>query len=73
MGSSADTKPNMTYTPRPPRVGGKARIHGLQAKPQYNGRIGVVCSFDAQYQRWKLRVDGDELLIKAANLTAVPA
>ena len=46
----------------PLRDGSRVRIEGLQAKPEMNGRTGVVRgAFDAQSERWTVEVTADEL------------
>ena len=54
------------------------RIEGLQAKPEMNGRTGVVCgAFNAQSGRWTVEVAADEVgpayvgSIRAANLCVI--
>ena len=56
------------------------RIEGLQAKPEMNGRTGVVRgAFDAQSGRWTVEVAADEVApaslgtFRPANLTLLPA
>ena len=49
-------------------------IHGLKAKPEYNGKTGRLMSWDENKERWsvQLRVEGIELQIalRAVNLQA---
>ena len=41
--------------------GSRVRITGLQAKPQHNGRTGVVCgAFDQESGRWSVEVDASD-------------
>ena len=56
------------------------RIEGLQAKPQHNGRTGIVCSaLNQESGRWAVEVDASavgpafRLAILPANLTLLPA
>jgi hypothetical protein len=60
--------------------GSRVRIKGLQAKPEMNGRRGVVRgAFDAQSGRWTVEVAADEAgaaclgTFRPANLTLLPA
>ena len=58
------------------QAGSRVRIDNLHAKPQYNGRNGVVCgAFDHDSGRWTVDVEASDagpafqLLIRSANLT----
>jgi len=60
--------------------GSRVRIEGLQAKPQHNGRTGIVCSaFNPENGRWVVEVDASaagpafRIAILPANLTHLPA
>jgi hypothetical protein len=60
--------------------GSRVRIEGLQAKPQMNGRTGVVCSaFDEKTGRWTVDVTADgakpacRCSFRAANLRLIPS
>ena len=50
--------------------GGTAFIHGLKAKPEFNGKVAKLISFDVKSQRWNVTSDGTVLALKAQNLTA---
>jgi hypothetical protein len=59
--------------------GSRVRIEGLQAKPEMNGRTGVVCSvFDQQSGRWMVAIDANDagpafqISIRPANLILLP-
>jgi hypothetical protein len=59
--------------------GSRVRITGLQAKPQHNGRTGVVCgAFDQESGRWSVEVDASDagpafqISIRPSNLTILP-
>jgi hypothetical protein len=60
--------------------GSRVRIDGLQAKPQHNGRTGVVCgAFDAESGRWTVAVDASDaagpafqISIRSTNLVLLP-
>ena len=61
---------------KPLQHGSRVRIAGLQAKPQHNGRTGVVCSgFDQESGRWTVAVDASDagpafqIAIRPANLS----
>ena len=54
-------------------VGAAVKLHSLQAKPELNGRSGlIVTALDTETGRFGVRVDGIDkpLALKAANLTA---
>ena len=54
-------------------VGAAVKLHSLQAKPELNGRSGlIVTALDTETGRLGVRVDGIDkpLALKAANLTA---
>jgi len=62
--------------------GSRVRIENLHAKPQYNGRNGVICgAFHHSSGRWPVNVDTSDLgfvadgllLIRSANLTLLPS
>ena len=60
--------------------GSRVRIENLHAKPQFNGRNGVVCgAFDHDSGRWTVDVEASDagpafqLLIRSANLTLLPS
>ena len=60
--------------------GSRVRIAGLQAKPQHNGRTGIVCGeFNHESGRWAVEVDASvagpafRLAILPANLTLLPS
>jgi hypothetical protein len=62
------------------RDGSRVRIEGLQAKPQMNGRTGVVYSaFDEKTGRWTVDVTADSARpacrcsFRAANLRLIPS
>jgi hypothetical protein len=88
--SSAQSAPPPSYpeaaalSPAPAAAtlqqGSRVRIEGLQAKPQHNGRTGVVCSaFNQESGRWAVEMDASavgpafRLAILPANLTLLPA
>ena len=57
----------------------RVRIEGLLAKPQHNGRTGVVCgAFDAESGRWTVAVDASDagpafqISIRSTNLVPLP-
>jgi WD40 repeat protein len=59
--------------------GSRVRITGLQAKPQHNGRTGVVCgAFDQESGRWTVEVDASDAgpafqgFFRPSNLTILP-
>jgi hypothetical protein len=59
--------------------GSRVRIEGLQAKPQHNGRLGVVCGgFDDKSGRWTVAVDASDagpafqISIRPTNLAMLP-
>ena len=55
-----EDSPSLSTSPL--RDGSRVRIKGLQAKPEMNGRTGVVRgAFDAQSGRWTVEVTADEL------------
>ena len=39
--------------------GARVELHGLQKAPELNGKSGVVERWDAQQERWQVRIDGD--------------
>lgn len=52
----------------------RVRIKGLQAKPEYNGRVGLAKLFDRTAQRYGVELEGDQagtLKVKEANLELV--
>ena len=50
-------------------LGERVRVHGLQAKPEYNGEAGRVYSFDHERGRAGVHLDsGPGLWIKPNNL-----
>lgn len=51
-------------------AGGTAVIHGLQAKPEFNGKVANLLSFDVAKQRWNVNSGGVVLALKAQNLVA---
>lgn len=51
-------------------AGGTAVIHGLQAKPELNGKVANLLSFDVAKQRWNVNSGGVVLALKAQNLAA---
>ncbi len=62
------------------QAGSRVRIENLHAKPQCNGRNGVVCgAFDHDSGRWTVDVEASDagpafqLLIRSANLTLLPS
>jgi hypothetical protein len=59
--------------------GSRVRIAGLQARPQLNGRTGVVCgAFDHESGRWTVEIDASDaepvfqISIRTANITLLP-
>ena len=51
------------------RAGDRVGLHSLQAKPQYNGKSGVLVAFNAESGRWEVDLDGGGSLdVKEANL-----
>ena len=70
-GDTTWVKPEM---PKAIGVGDEVEIHGLQAKPQYNGCRAQVEGFDAEKDRYTVRCVNEEdtvLALKATNLTIV--
>jgi len=59
------------------RKGDKVKIHGLQSKPMWNGKIGEVAgAFSRKKKRWPVEVMEDDkkcrkVLLKASNLSLV--
>ncbi len=60
--------------------GSRVRIEGLKAKPELNGRFGVIIGqFNEESGRWTVRVDADgdkaacQLAVKPENLSSVAA
>ncbi len=60
--------------------GSRVRIEGLQAKPELNGRTGVVCGAISQESgRWTVQIDADGARVacrgafRAANLQVIPS
>ena len=53
-----------------PLSGRRARIDGLQGRPEFNGRSCVVGRFDAAKGRYEVAVEGAnfQMLLKPANL-----
>ena len=56
--------------PTPDLSGHRVRIEGLQARPELNGRCGVVGRFDAAKRRYAVAVEGEAgaVLLKPASL-----
>jgi hypothetical protein len=57
--------------------GSRVRIEGLQAKPQFNGRMGVVCAFNQETGRWTVDLGADGAkpacrgMFRSANLRLI--
>ncbi len=53
-------------------VGLRVRLVGLVARPEYNGRLGTVVSFNAESERYSVRLDDGpvELALKRSSLEA---
>ncbi len=55
-------------------LGKRVRLHGLQARPEYNGKVGRVYSFDNEKGRAGVHLDtGPGLWVKPSNLTELLA
>jgi hypothetical protein len=77
--------PSTSAAPSPPSAaslqeGSRVRIQGLQAKPELNGRTGVVCGAISQESgRWTVQMDADGAraacrgAFRAANLQVIPS
>ena len=48
----------------------RAKIKGLQARPELNGRLGVICEWNAARGRYAVRLDGcgTNILLRVDNL-----
>ena len=72
-------KPNLAPPPPPPHaaVGCRVKVDGLAAKPQYNGLLGTVISWDGDKGRAGVKMDNGEggagLMLKPANLQSSDA
>ena len=72
-------KPNLAPPPPPPHaaVGCRVKVDGLAAKPQYNGLLGTVISWDGDKGRAGVKMDSGEggagLMLKPANLLSSDA
>jgi len=54
------------------RPGHSLTVHGLQAKPEFNGQSGRMLSFDPTKERYSVELaDGQKVSLKRANLTPV--
>ena len=52
--------------------GTKVQIHGLQAKPELNGKCGRTTAYNREKGRFAVAIEGGpSMLLKPANLTAV--
>jgi len=48
------------------------QIMGVKAKPELNGKVGMVIDFDKKKERWQVRVDGaSDMLFREENLYPV--
>eukprot|EP00966_Prymnesium_polylepis_P148804 3437949-Prymnesium_polylepis.1 len=71
---AAVQKPVLAPPPPPPHaaVGCRVKVDGLAAKPQYNGLLGTVISWDGDKGRAGVKMDigagGAGLMLKPANL-----
>ncbi len=77
--------PSTSAAPSPPsaaslKEGSRVRIQGLHAKPELNGRTGVVCgAFSQESGRWTVQIDADGAraacrgAFRAANLQVIPS
>ena len=84
-GHSPMPQSSTSAAPSPPfaavlQEGSRVRIQGLQAKPELNGRMGVVCGTISQESgRWTVQIDADGAraacrgAFRAANLQVVPS
>jgi len=53
-------------------VGSHVRLQGLTAKPELNGKEGIIVECQKELGRWKVNVDGGaEFAFKADNLAAI--
>ena len=66
---------NAAIAPAALHDGARVQIHGLQAKPELNGRSGTATAWNAEKGRWAVELEpageGKPVLVKPANL--VPA
>ena len=55
-----------------PYLGKQVKIHGLQAKPELNGRVGLAASYDDATGRYNVQLsDGSVLALQPKNLEPV--
>ena len=58
-------------SPQPIPIGTRVELHGLQAKPELNGRRGVVVKFTGSSGRYRVQLDGEgggEFSLKRENI-----
>ena len=50
-------------------VGRLVQINGLQAKPEYNGQLGIVAKYLPEKERWAVKLaQGKQLSVKRENM-----
>ena len=55
-----------------PYLGKQVKIHGLQAKPELNGRVGLAASYNDATGRYNVQLpDGRVLALQPKNLEPV--
>lgn len=69
-GGSRTPQPRATpRAPSPPFLGKQVRVKGLQAKPEFNGSLGQVQSYDEAKGRYTVTLhDGRQLALRPQNL-----
>ena len=54
------------------KPGAQVTLRGLTKRPELNGRVGLLETFDAAAQRWLVHLDGsDAVKLKPENLEAL--
>ena len=71
---AAATAPPPSQSPEIP-TGARVELRGLQAKPELNGRRGVVVKFIGSSGRYRVHLDegGGEFHLKEGNMAVVPS
>ena len=55
-----------------PYCGKQVKIHGLQAKPELNGRVGLAASYNDTTGRYNVKLpDGSAIALQPKNLEPV--
>jgi len=50
-------------------VGRLVQLNGLQAKPEYNGQLGIVANYLSEKKRWAVKLaQGKQLSVKQENV-----